>query len=116
MQARYGIDLRQACYGPERIGVRRLHAFVYGLPKDSSTFRALDPNKGWTQTDELIASLIQVVDEGNRLFLAANVKQGTRLPEPIQIRRPWEEEPQPKMTSVEDMKTFLGARYMGRRS
>lgn len=42
----------------------------------------------WTNTDELLALLIEAVDLGNRMFLTANTKEGTKVPDPIVIQRP----------------------------
>lgn len=42
----------------------------------------------WSTTDELLATLIEVVDRGNRWYFAATAKKGTKVPDPIVIRRP----------------------------
>lgn len=53
----------------------------------------MDPNglgAGWGPTQELLATIAELVDAGNRLFFSANSKKGTRLPRPIRIPRPSE--------------------------
>jgi hypothetical protein len=55
--------------------------------------RAAAPDvAGWTNTDELLAALVEVVDYGNRLYLQVHAKKGSRPPKPIQIRRPGQPE------------------------
>lgn len=44
----------------------------------------------WGITQELIASLAELVDLNNRLFIVANSKKGARTPDRIIIKRPWE--------------------------
>lgn len=88
-----------------------MSALVEGLPPDGALARR-DPHWRWTQTDDLLILVAQLIDHGNRLSHAATQK--SPIPHPIELRRPWESEPEPKMASVEDMRTFLGAKYIGR--
>lgn len=92
--------------------MRRLSALVQGLPADGALARSLDPHWRWTHTDDLLILVAQLLDHGNRLAHAATQKSS--IPPPIEVRRPWEERPEPKMASVEELRSFLGAKYMGR--
>jgi hypothetical protein len=69
---------------------RRYAALFYGLPPNrTATARHMDPESaGWSQESELLATVAELIDQGNRYFLSANVKKGTPLPRPISIRRP----------------------------
>lgn len=87
------MDLRDACYGERQVGARRLRALVVGLPAGCAMHRAADPDSwSWTYTEELLASLIEVVDAGNRLFVRANSKKGAKAPPAIEVKRPWVKE------------------------
>lgn len=90
-----------------------MRALIEGLPPESALYRA--HTKGWTQTDELLATLIQVVDQSNRLFVQVHSKPNSAVPPPIEIRRPWEPEPeaQPKPSTADDVKRVFGLRYVG---
>lgn len=49
----------------------------------------LDPEGwSWGVAEYLLAAAVEQIDAGNRLFLMANVKKGTRIPEPVEIPRP----------------------------
>lgn len=73
--------------------MRRIKALVGGLPRDSALLRHLDPEGSqWNNTTELLASLIEVVDFSNRLYIVAHAKKGAKAPEPIKVRRPGEKE------------------------
>lgn len=59
------------------------------LPRESALVRALDPQGwSWGVSEYLLAAAVEQIDAGNRLFLMANVKKGTRIPEPVEIPRP----------------------------
>lgn len=66
-----------------------------GLPRDSAFIRAvLGENADWGQQEELLASIAELLDLSNRLFLQANSKPGTRSPKPIEIPRPYKNQPE----------------------
>lgn len=88
-QSHYGLDLRQALWGAPRTGVRRLLALVKGLPSDSATSRSVNTGgEPWSMQDELLAALVEMVDQSNRMFFSAHAKEGTTVWDPVQIRRP----------------------------
>ena len=115
MQATYGVDLREACYGPRRIGLRRLRSLIDGLPPQGALHRAADPEGwDWRNDEELLATLIEMVDYGNRLSWAA-ITRSSRIPDPmIQIRRPnmpvQVVKPKRKATYEETIAFFTGRR------
>lgn len=93
-QRYYGLDLRECLWGGARLGARRLVSLVDGLPPESALARTLDPDNlgsGWTADTHLLAVIVQLVDHANRLFMSANSKPGSRIPDPIHIRRPGDE-------------------------
>lgn len=107
----YALDLRDALWGENPIGVRRLNALVSSLPADSATVRALDPNGGWTQEHELLASIVDFIGMSNHLFLSANVSDKDRklLPKPSRFPRPWEaEEQESKLSPHDEVLGFFG--------
>ena len=64
------------------MGMRRLRALVTGLPRDSALFR----DGGWDEQTELLATVAELTDQGNRLLHGAFM-QG-KPPKPIEIPRP----------------------------
>jgi hypothetical protein len=76
----------------------------------------MDPEGwNWTNTDELLASLIEVTDMGNRLYLAVHKKPHTPDPKPVEVPRPGQaarrREPEPRKTSTPaEVKRFMGSR------
>ena len=44
----------------------------------------------WSNTDELLATLIELIDAWRLMWMQANTKKGARLPEPVRITRPYE--------------------------
>lgn len=69
----------------------------------------------WGTTEELLATALELIDLGNRQFLMANTKKGTRAPQPIKIRRPWEKTRQAKRpaTAAEITELMGGAPIVG---
>lgn len=65
-------------------------------------------------THELLAALVETVDAGNRILYAVNTPKGTPIPKPIKIPRPHEQREEPKMSAVEDIRSFFGMRYVGK--
>jgi hypothetical protein len=86
---------------------------VKGLPSGSAVHKALDPDAwSWTNTEELLATLIEVVDLSNRLFIAAHKDKKTPLPKPLIIPRPQMAPVQTKqaMSSPAELKKAAGKR------
>lgn len=83
----YGIDLADALYGERSISTRRVVNLVRWLPPEAAVWRALE--QSWSTGEELQALTIELLDSIRRLYIQANTKKGTKLPEPIEIRRPW---------------------------
>lgn len=112
-QSYYGLDLRQVLWGPMRYGVRRIRSLVSGLPHDSAVTRAsLYGGQAWSNGDELLATLIEMTDHGNRMYFGAHTKKGTQVWDPVEINRPWKEaaeerRPRRKAT-VSEMKNVFG--------
>lgn len=68
--------------------VRRVWTLIRGLPADSAYAHALNPTLGvWDDQRELLANLIELVDEGNRLTYAV-ATGGKQLRKPIRVPRP----------------------------
>ena len=84
----YGLDLRESLWGSKPLGVRRLLSLISGLPRESALTRAATDE--WTQEDELLATVVDIIGVSNHMFLQANSTKGTRLPEPVHYPRPWE--------------------------
>lgn len=102
------MDLREACYGTSRIGVRRLRALIAGLPIGSALHRSLDPTGwAWGTTEELLAVLVEVVDLGNRQYVAFEAGRN-KVPKPIDIRRPWKVEEPKRFASHAEIEAFFG--------
>lgn len=73
--------------------MRRLTALVTNLPPGCALHRAEDPGgygAGWTYTEELLATIAELIDRADRNFIAAHSKRNARKPRPIQITRPGE--------------------------
>lgn len=101
-------------WGPNPWPCRRLWAHIYHLPRESATAHALDAAAAtWGHTEELLAAVVEQLDAGNRLFYSVHKdpKSGQKDPEPIQIRRPWQPEPEkPKLSSKEEVVAFFKGR------
>jgi len=111
-QAHYGIDLRDALWGRRPMGARRLLSLVNGLPMRGPVHRAIaSDGRDWSTLEELLATVIEMLDFGNRLMFASNVRQGTPVWDPIQVRRPYEAErvpEKPQQVSVADLAAAFG--------
>ena len=71
------------------MSVRRLLTLTQHLPRDCALARSvLGHAAEWTNTEELLAAVIEVMDRGQLWFLQANSKKGARLPKPIRVPRP----------------------------
>lgn len=68
--------------------------------------RAAWPETAWTQTHELLASLIEVEDRvGLRHLSALGAK---RLPKPLDIPRPYKPKPKRRKATADDLKKMFG--------
>ena len=85
------------------MGCRRLISLMKGLEEGSALGRSV--TKGWGYQEELLATIAEVVDHGNRNFLAANGVKRHELPRAIIIRRP-NEPPKRKATKDELLEMF----------
>lgn len=66
------------------------------------------PDNGWSNTDELLALLAELVDHSNRQFHAAHLKGSP--PKPLRVPRPHEQAQQTeplKPATVSEMKEFF---------
>lgn len=106
----YGLDLRAVCWGPDRFGVRRIRSLVRGLPVGGATSRIQTNGQAWTTTDELLASVVELIDHSNRMFFSANAKKGAQVWKPIHIARPQaaEEPREPKLSTRWEVYKFFG--------
>ena len=58
----------------------------------------------WSQSDELLAGLIELTSVHRVEFLAVNTKKGARLPDVARVRRPGQPDPNEKqMVSPREM-------------
>lgn len=64
----------------------------------------------WSNTDELLATLIELLDGWRIMWMRANTKKGAKVPEPVKITRPHERADQtaPKMSPGEMMRRLRG--------
>lgn len=68
---------------------------------------------GWGYTEELLALVAQLIDQGNRLFYDRHRRKGAKAAEPIRIPRPGgpPEAPRrlekPRMASGEEILAFF---------
>lgn len=113
-QSHYGLDLRTVLWGPARSGVRRILSLIRGLPADGATVRMLSTGGvPWSMTDELLATLIEVIDQGNQMYYSAHTRKGSPSWKPIRIDRPTQSEPtrpkpQKRVASAEEVEAFFG--------
>lgn len=84
----YKIDLRDATSGRNRIGLRRLMVLIKGLPPHSALTRSSTSGQEWTNVEELLATIIEVIDQGNSLFYQSKAKKGSAKWRPVKIARP----------------------------
>ena len=64
----------------------------------------------WDNTAELLATLIEVVDQGNRWFYQAHIREGGEVPDPVQVVRPGPqgEDDEPRPATAAEMREFFG--------
>jgi hypothetical protein len=102
----YKTDLRQALWGHEKVGVRRLAALVHGLPPTSAVFRA--NSAAWDDETELAAVQVELTHSLLRTLIAVNSKKGAQLPDPLRIPRPWDlPKIQKRGTSMAELRSIL---------
>lgn len=76
---------------------------ILGLSPSSALAKEISPEtSGWGTSEELLATVAELVDLGNRQFALANSKKGTKAPKPIKISRPWEVKPSSKRPASAD--------------
>lgn len=104
------MDLGEALWGDQKMGARRLHSLILGLSPDGAFAKALSPETaGWGTTEELLATVAELVDLGNRQFALSKSKKGSKAPKPINIKRPWEDVKQKKRAaSPEEISELMG--------
>jgi hypothetical protein len=92
---------------------------VFALPRDSALVYALNPSAGWTDTEELLAMVVEKVHDLTVLTLRAHFDlKGTAPPPPLHVPRPGEPdaapaapdaEPAPRpMSPVAEQQRFFG--------
>lgn len=102
----YQIDLPAAMWGPTPLSARRVGSLVRGLPPDSALSRKLDAHPGWGNVEELLATIAELTDIGNRALIG--VHTGQMPPETIAIRRPWATAAEkPAMATSQQMVAFF---------
>lgn len=96
---------------PRRLGVLARH-----LPDESATSRACGGYRPgqWHNVDELLAQLLEMTFEGQRLFYKAHAKKGSNPPPSLKVPRPESVTRQtrgPKrQASASELAHFLGGR------
>lgn len=112
-QAHYGVDLRDALWGPRPVGVRRLLSLINGLPLRGAVHReAATDGRDWGTVEELLATVVELLDFGNRIRFASGARQGTKIWDPIEVRRPYDAEKKapepPKKASMAELARAFG--------
>ncbi len=83
----YGIELGAVLRGT--LTWRRLGVLVRQLPRDSALARALDPEEAaWSLGDHLLATVAELVSQGNWLLANQGVEKSKQSPQPKRIARP----------------------------
>jgi len=111
-QREYGIDLREALYGEDRVGGRRLTALINGLSPDSATMRKVNSGgRQWGGTEEMLAVLCELTDLSNRMYFAAHFEG--EVWEALEIPRPYvEKAAESPLSDPEDLQRFFGTMAM----
>lgn len=74
------------------MGVGKIESLIRGLPLESAFGRSMHPDSvgvGWGMSEELLASVCELLDVNNRQFATAHSKKGTKLPPALRITRPY---------------------------
>lgn len=109
-------------FGPEQITARRLRVLIQGLPLESRTARALgapkpgEPSGADLLALDLAAIGVELLSGANYLFVKANVKRGTHVPDPLKIPRVWREtgEDKKRPSTPAEVAAFFGSRLQVR--
>lgn len=106
------MDLSEAIWGTSPWSARRLWALLKHLPRESAVAKAMAPQGAaeWTNTEELLATLCELVDAGNRTFVKAHSKPGSQEPKPIRITRPWQRAEPRKPSPKDEVVAFFTRR------
>jgi hypothetical protein len=114
-QTQYGLDLREVLWGRLRYGARRVWSLVSGLSPTGATARAtVYDGRPWSNTDEFLATVIELLDHGNRMYYGAHrPKSGAQVWDPIKVERPWKEAAEQvagprKQGTTADMRAVFG--------
>jgi hypothetical protein len=103
----YGLDLVEAAHGPAQVGVRRLVALISNLPPESALARVYGTRSTWTNTDEMLAALLNVTVLHRFEWLRS---LGVEVDEPTLVESPWAAPPEPPVLNTgSDLAAFLGA-------
>ena len=79
-----------------------------GLSRDSALRRAVDPDSAlWDTKDELLATIAELVDAGNRSFFRAHTKDSEPQPKPIKITRPHRAAEERRGTSMQELQQMF---------
>lgn len=82
-----------------------------GLPPESATWRK---EAGWTDNEELLASLIETIDGWSRIHAVVMGAQPSKLPRKIHIPRPGDEREEPKKAvSIGQLAAFFAGTGSG---
>ncbi len=106
----YGLDLSDALWGEKPMSVRKLVALMRHLPEDNAVTRAVGY---WDQKSELLATIVDQIGLSNHLYVAAHVKEGTKIGDPVGFPRPWDDKPRLKVKeeTTEDTTAPEGSSY-----
>lgn len=91
--------------------MRRLHSLISGLSPSGALAREMFPDTvgaDWGNAEELLASVSELIDLGNRQFVLANSAKGTKAPKPIKITRPWEVKKTKRIATPEEVAQLMG--------
>lgn len=107
----YGIDLRAALYGEDRIGLRRCYQLVRYLPPGSATWVAVHGQQAvWSTDNELAALMVEVVHHQTRVLArllgAKQDLEAIRIPRPDSATEPRDDVQ--RLSTTEDVARFLG--------
>jgi len=97
------------------MSVRRLRNLVTAIPPESSFGLAMGAYRpGWSNAEELLAIIAELVDQNTRMFVIANSKKGTQAPKPIDIQRPTRvtdaeaKEPKRRQATPAELRAWFG--------
>lgn len=87
-----------------------MHNLILGLSPSGAFAKEISPETaGWGTTEELLATIAELVDLGNRQVVMLNSKKGSKAPKPLNIKRPWEVKKEPKRAaSADEISELMG--------